>query len=40
VAIEVLAAARGLVVASIEPMRTRFPIKPISLEALARLRLD
>ena len=40
VAIEVLAAARGVSVASIESMRTRFPTKPISLQALATLRLD
>jgi NADPH-dependent 2,4-dienoyl-CoA reductase/sulfur reductase-like enzyme len=40
VAIEVLAAARGVAVASIGPMRTRFPTKPINLEALATLQLD
>jgi NADPH-dependent 2,4-dienoyl-CoA reductase/sulfur reductase-like enzyme len=40
VAIEVLAAARGAAVASVEPMRTRFPTKPISLGALATLRSD
>jgi hypothetical protein len=40
VAIEVLAAARGVGADSIEPMRTRFPTKPISLEALATFHPD
>ncbi len=40
VAIEVLAAARGVPVSSVEPMRTRFPAKPVSLETLATVRLD
>jgi hypothetical protein len=40
VAIEVLAAARGVPLSSVEPVRTRFPIKPLSLGTLATLRLD
>jgi len=40
VAIEVLAAARGVAVPAIEPLRARFPTKPVSLEELASLRDD
>jgi NADPH-dependent 2,4-dienoyl-CoA reductase/sulfur reductase-like enzyme len=37
VAIEVLAEARGVDVSAIEPLRTRFPTKPVSVGALAGL---
>jgi NADPH-dependent 2,4-dienoyl-CoA reductase/sulfur reductase-like enzyme len=37
IAIEVLAEARGAAVSAIEPLRTRFPTKPVSVGALARL---
>jgi len=40
VAIEVLAATRGVPVPAIEPLRARFPTKPVSLEELASLRDD
>ena len=37
VAIEVLASARGVAVSTIEPLRTRFPTKPVSVGALTSL---
>jgi NAD(P)H-nitrite reductase large subunit len=37
IAIEVLAEAPGVDVSSIEPMRTRFPVKPVSVGVLAGL---
>jgi len=40
VAVEVLAAARGVPISSIEPLRTRFPTKPVSLGELAALQAD
>ncbi|WP_428484431.1 FAD-dependent oxidoreductase [Rhodopila sp.] len=40
VAIEVLAAAHGVPVAAIEPLRTRFPTKPVSLADLVSLRAE
>jgi hypothetical protein len=35
VGLEVLAAARGIPVSAVEPLRTRFPIKPVSVGELA-----
>lgn len=40
VAIEVLAEARGVPVRAVEPLRTRFPAKPVKLEELASLQPD
>jgi bacterioferritin-associated ferredoxin len=37
VAIEVLAEARGVPISAIEPLRTRFPTKPVSVGALTTL---
>jgi NADPH-dependent 2,4-dienoyl-CoA reductase/sulfur reductase-like enzyme len=37
VAIEVLAEARGVAVSAVEPLRTRFPTKPVSVSALTSL---
>jgi NADPH-dependent 2,4-dienoyl-CoA reductase/sulfur reductase-like enzyme len=37
VGIEVLAAARGVPVSAVEPLRTRFPTKPVSVSALTSL---
>jgi hypothetical protein len=37
VAIEVLAAARNVPVSRIEPLRTRFPTKPVTVGELASL---
>ena len=37
VGIEVLAEARGVPVSAVEPLRTRFPIKPVSVGALTSL---
>ena len=39
-AAEVLAAARGVPVASIEPYRTRFPTKPVTVGELAALATE
>jgi hypothetical protein len=37
VAVEVLAEAHGVSVSAMEPLRTRFPTKPVSVGALASL---